>query len=89
MKMKLTKGEYRVGVHSQDDLVVFLIKRKSAELIDLIGTIKAAQAQGNNATVSEELQNEVERLKTLAQDGIESASMWAVKAATKPERKNT
>lgn len=75
-----TKGEYRVGIDfnpSGDDLVA-RIKRAAADLIDLVGTIGLEQPSdivGPNG--------EVERLKALAQTEIESAAMWAVKAATK------
>lgn len=77
-----TKGEYRVGIDfnpSAGDLVT-RIKRAAADLVDLVGTIGLDQPTdlvGRNG--------EVERLKALAQTEIESAAMWAVKAATKPE----
>lgn len=67
-----TKGEYRVGIDfnpSGDDLVA-RIKRAAADLIDMVDGIDAAD--GERA-----------RLKALAQTEIESAAMWAVKAATK------
>lgn len=68
----MTKGEYRVGINfnpSNDDMVG-KIKRQAADLIDLIETIPV--------DVEERI-----RLKALAQTEIESAAMWAVKAATK------
>lgn len=74
----MTKGEYRVGINfnpSGDDLVG-RIKRSAADLIDLIETIEAASMDPNRDT-------ERKRLKALAQTEIESAAMWAVKAATK------
>jgi hypothetical protein len=80
--MKMTKGEYRVGINfnpSNDDMVG-QIKRKAADLIDLIETIPVPDASTKGAVHS----NEVARLKALAQTEIESAAMWAVKAATKP-----
>lgn len=70
----MTKGEYRVGIAfnpSNDDLVG-QIKRQAADLIDLIESIPSGS--GERA-----------RLKALAQTEVESAAMWAVKAATKPE----
>jgi hypothetical protein len=79
--MSMTKGEYRVGINfnpSNDDMVG-QIKRKAADLIDLIETIK------NDGETDQYI--EVSRLKALAQTEIESAAMWAVKAATKPEPK--
>ena len=75
----MTKGEYRVGINfnpSADDMVG-KIKRAAADLIDLIESITASHGGDQY--------NEVTRLKALAQTDIESAAMWAVKAATKPE----
>jgi hypothetical protein len=74
----MTKGEYRVGINfnpSADD-TVGEIKRAAADLIDLIETI-------TTSGVGDQY-NEVTRLKALAQTEVESAAMWAVKAATKP-----
>ena len=74
----MTKGEYRVGINfnpSADDMVG-RIKRAAADLIDLIETI-------TTSGVGDQY-NEVTRLKALAQTEVESAAMWAVKAATKP-----
>lgn len=75
--MKLTKGEYRVGISfnpSADDRVA-RIKRAAADLIDLIEEIPSDRET--------ERGNEAGRLKSLAQTEVESAAMWAVKAATK------
>lgn len=75
-----TKGQYRVGAAfnpSGDDMVT-RIKAKAAELIDLIDEIHSDRTSDRG--------NEVGRLKALAQTEIESAAMWAVKAATKPEK---
>jgi hypothetical protein len=74
----MTKGEYRVGINfnpSADDMVG-RIKRAAADLIDMIETI-------TTSGVGDQY-NEVTRLKALAQTEVESAAMWAVKAATKP-----
>jgi hypothetical protein len=70
----MTKGEFRVGItfNPGKNPLVDEIKRAAADLIDLI------------EDSIEENQNEVKRLKALAQTHIEDASMWAVKAATKP-----
>lgn len=67
-----TKGEYRVGIafNPSADSMVDKIKRAAADFIDLVETI---DGDGERA-----------RLKALAQTEIESAAMWAVKAATKP-----
>jgi tRNA G18 (ribose-2'-O)-methylase SpoU len=70
----MTKGEYRVGISfnpSNEDTVAS-IKRAAADLIDLIDGIDDQANLG-----------EVIRLKSLAQTEVESAAMWAVKAATK------
>lgn len=78
--MAQTKGEYRVGTtfNPSASSIVDEIKRKAADLIDLIETIPSDRET--------ERGNEAGRLKALAQTEIESAAMWAVKAATKPER---
>lgn len=71
--MSSTKGEFRVGIDfnpSGDDLVNRL-KRAAADLIDLVDEIPSDN------------DGERLRLKALAQTEIESAAMWAVKAATK------
>ena len=77
--MSMTKGEYRVGINfnpSNDD-TVGQIKRKAADLIDLIESIP------NDGETDQYV--EVSRLKALAQYDIEDGAMWAVKAATKPQ----
>jgi hypothetical protein len=70
-----SKGQYRVGIsfNPSKNPQVDTIKQMSADLIDYIETVK----DGGNS--------EVARLKSLAQTEIESAAMWAVKAATKPQ----
>jgi len=76
----MNKGEYRVGINfnpSNDDMVG-KIKRAAADLIDLIDQVPSDRET--------ERGNEAGRLKALAQTEIESAAMWAVKAATKPEK---
>jgi len=69
----MSKGEYRVGVsfNPSGDLWVDEIKVSAAELIDLIEDIPDLEM------------TERKRLKALAQTEVESAAMWAVKAATK------
>ena len=79
----MTKGEYRVGINfnpSNED-VVGQIKRAAADLIDLIDGIPLPAFDSLDSAMHS---NEVARLKALAQTEIESAEMWAVKAATKP-----
>ncbi len=78
----MTKGEYRVGIafNPSNDDMVGQIKRKAADLIDMIEMVgMEGVAPGGVAK-----NPEVVRLKALAQTEIESAAMWAVKAATKP-----
>ena len=75
-----TKGEYRVGIGFNPSGSGFVdsIKRAAADLIDLIERIPSPEPRSLN---------EVARLKALAQTAIEDGAMWAVKAATKPQRK--
>ena len=72
-------GEYRVGVsfNPSGNDHVDKIKKKAAELIDIINAIEVDQ----NTTHG----REVWRLKALAMTYIEDAAMWGVKAATKPK----
>lgn len=71
----MTLGEYRVGItfNPGGHEMVDKIKRSGADFIDLCNSIKPTHA-------------EAIRLVALAMTHIEDASMWAVKAATKPER---
>ena len=80
----MTKGEYRVGItfNPSNDDMVGQIKRQAADLIDLIESIPTA------LIATDAQHGEVVRLKALAQTEIESAAMWAVKAATKPPSQN-
>jgi hypothetical protein len=84
----MTKGEYRVGIafNPSNDDMVGQIKRKAADLIDLIETIPFPEYKPHEEIDGTWI-NEIGRLKALAQTEIESAAMWAVKAATKPEWK--
>lgn len=80
-----TKGEYRVGITfnpSGDDLVA-QIKRHAADMIDLIERIPDQHAHESLSPGLDQCMMERRRLKALAQTEIESAAMWAVKAATK------
>ena len=72
----MTRGEYRVGIsfNPSNDSTVSKIKRAAADLIDLIDSIDDKSNLG-----------EIVRLKSLAQTEVESAAMWAVKAATKTD----
>ena len=80
----MTRGEYRVGINfnpSADD-TVGRIKFMAAALIDFIDGIPVLGAETEAQLVRSA---EVARLKALAMTEIESAAMWAVKAATKGE----
>lgn len=70
---KQTLGQYRVGTSFNPSAmsVVDAIKADAASLIDRINDLPAESG-------------EVSRLKALAMTEVESAAMWAVKAATKP-----
>ena len=56
------------------------IKRAAANLVDLIETIPVPNV---NSLESAMHSNDVARLRALAQTDIETAAMYAVKAATK------
>ena len=73
----MTKGEYRVGVsfNPSGNDAVDKIKRRAADLIDWIDHL-----------IHESGDPERARLKALAMTEVESAAMWAVKAATKEPR---
>ena len=70
--MTIGEDRVRINLHTKitwsDDLVVEMIKQKTAELIDL----------------SEQLKSKDARLASLAQTHYETACLWAVKAATTP-----
>ena len=85
----MTKGEYKVGIDftpSQDD-VVGRIKRLAADFIDLVDSIEVVtEKEEEEIKHTDKLwarMDERRRLKALAMTEIESAAMWAVKAATK------
>lgn len=75
---KQTLGEYRVGIsfNPSGNPLVDEIKRKAEDLIDLI--LDMPSDEGNAATIY--------HLQARAAERVEEAAMWAVKAATKPER---
>lgn len=79
---ELTLGDYRVerSFNPSKNEAVDAIKAKAAELIDLIEELKP-EFFGVDELNS--LGLETLRLCTIAQDQIESAAMFAVKAATK------
>lgn len=75
-----TTGEYRVGIdfNPSGDDTVGRIKRAAADLIDLIEEIEEYPAQLDHRF------SEIRHAKQRAMREVESAAMWAVKAATKP-----
>lgn len=72
----LTEGEYRVGIsfNPSANPAVDSIKRKAADLIDEL------------APIAEDRSHPGARCAAIAMTEIESAAMWAVKAATKQPR---
>lgn len=76
-----SKGEMRVGItfNPSSSALVDQLKRQAADFIDLVNTI--------DSDSHTPLGNERGRLKSIAMTEIESAAMWAVKAATKSEPK--
>tara|TARA_R110000868_G_C10948448_1_gene767614 strand:- start:2691 stop:2912 length:222 start_codon:yes stop_codon:yes gene_type:complete len=70
---EITKGELiiRVDFNPSNKDIVFQIKQKAAELINLVNDLEA-----------HELDSSKRRLKATAITEIEGAAMWAVKAAT-------
>ena len=84
-----TDGQYLIGTTfnpSNDDMVA-KIKKVGADFIDLIDAIPNGDEDGaptGNAEFEQCVQKG--RLKALARTAVEEASMWAVKAATKPPR---
>ena len=78
----MTLGEWKIGIsfNPSQDANVEEIKGMAAEMIDRLAEIRAG--------LTEKLDNghlsaEINRLIALAMTDIESAAMWAVKAATK------
>lgn len=76
--MSLTTGEFKVrtNFNASGDSYVDAIKKKAAELIDFI------DQSALRPDADERQTREFGRLKALAMTDIESAAMWAVKAAT-------
>lgn len=85
----MTKGEYKVGIdfNPSNEDVVGRIKRLAADFIDLVDSIEVVtKKEEEEIKDTEKLWAQIDercRLKALAMTEIESAAMWAVKAATK------
>lgn len=82
-----TLGEQRVRIsfNPSKESVVDRIKQKSAELIDILQTVRNDEVSKTYDKSPEQLQalsGEKIRLISLAQTAYEEAAMWAVKAAT-------
>ena len=81
-----TKGEFLTGASKDaSESASDKIKLKAAELIDLIE--EHSQMRAVSTTKQAELQREIMRCKATAITNIEQGAMWAVKAATKTERR--
>lgn len=81
----MTKGEYKVGIdfNPSNEDVVGRIKRLAADFIDFVASIEVKMPTADTDTAMWTQVQEKGRLKALAMTEIESAAMWAVKAATK------
>ena len=79
----MTLGEWKVGVsfNPSQDANVAKIKAGAAQMIDGITGMRANLMQAH--IDDQVLAGEIARLCALAMTEIESAAMWAVKAATK------
>lgn len=76
-----SKGEMRVGIafNPSGNETVNQLKRLAADFIDAIERIPGLPPSNDAGGINAE----IGRCKALAQTEIESAAMWAVKAATK------
>lgn len=79
----MSDGKYLVGVNfnPSKNPLVDEIKLAAANLIDLIDSINQPLMEPGDTWA---WSHAVSRLKALAKTDVESAAMWAVKAATKP-----
>lgn len=87
--MKQTYGQYMVGstFNPSGDEAVTRIKQLTAELIDLILEVTYENyPESDTYNFEVERYEEVFRLANIAIQHAETAAMFAVKAATKPER---
>ena len=82
-----TLGELRVRTtfNPSNESTVDVIKQKSAELINLLQSLRSDEVSKTYEKTPEQLQSQSSeklRLISLAQTAYEEAAMWAVKAAT-------
>lgn len=85
MEQTLGQKRVRVSFNPSADSVVDQIKQKTADLIDLMQSVRNDEASKTYDKTPEEknaLSGEVFRVIALAQTEYESACHWAVKAAT-------
>jgi hypothetical protein len=85
MEQTLGQKRVRVSFNPSADSVVDQIKQRTAELIDLLQSLRNDEVSKTYDKTSEEknaLSGEVFRVIALAQTEYESACHWAVKAAT-------
>ena len=85
--MSKSLGELRVRADSNVSANNFVdvLKKRSAELIDLVDQLKKqTAAEVENGVAKFTVSNDPEQLRliALAQTAYEEAAMWAVKAAT-------
>ena len=80
-----TLGEYRVDTqfNPAESVAINRLKRLGADLLDLVSGI-APDVRGPDGKMRAE--PERERLKRIAEEHVETAVMYAVRAATKPPR---
>ncbi len=72
--MSIGEDRVRITFNPGHDDLVYRIKAKTAELIDLCATIPHGESNHDRG--------EIMRLISLAMTHYEDAAMWAVKAAT-------
>ena len=77
-----TRGEFLVGIkfNPSNNELVYKIKSKAAELIDLL---QAIPLHSENTDTPESVYKDRKRLHDLAEKCFEEGAMWAVKKATK------
>ena len=83
----MTKGEQRVrtSFNPSSDSLVYQIKQKTAELINLMEAVKndeMSKTYEKSPETKQEVSGESLRLISLSQTAYEEAAMWAVKAVT-------
>jgi hypothetical protein len=77
MVKSIGESRVRVDFNPSDISTVGLVKKKTAELIDLLQHMRDSEMSENTSNASE-----IVRLISLSQTAYEEAGMWAVKAIT-------